>query len=471
MLNLGVAALTLLLTIPRGTVFALPEQYPSFNPTQYPKDSVITRDVAIIGGGSSGVYTAIRAKDSNKSVVVIEKKNRLGGHTETYTDPATGVSINYGVVVWHDLPLVRNYLARLNVTLRKLDLLGRTDARNIDFVTGKETPGVPTNFSDGIAAYVAQLSKYPDLEAGFFLSDPVPEELLLPFADYVEKYPALKPLVYNLFRVAQGLGDFLRLPTLYIFKNWGLDVIRNVQTGFLAASSGNNSELYRNAGAVLGPDVFLNSHVIATQRKAGANRVEIVVKTPSGLKLILAKKLVIAIPQLPENLRGFDLGHEELSLFNRFSGKGYYTGLVRDPGIPISAISNAAPDTPYHVPRFPGFYGLAPTQIPGLIDFKYGSDQALSGEEAKANIIAGLERLHQVGTFNKTSKPEIFIFSNHSPFQLNVPARDIAEGFYRKLYALQGKRQTYYTGAAFHTHDSSLIWGYTEANVIPGITA
>lgn len=471
MLNLCATALTLLLIFPRiGMVIALPEQRPSFDPAQYPKDSVIIRDVAVIGGGSGGVYTAIRAKDSKKSVVVIEKKDQLGGHTETYTDPATGYSINYGVVVWHDLPLVRKYFARLNVTLGKLDF-GAITNRYVDFATGKDTPGFPQNFSDGIAAYAAQLAKYPDLEAGFFLPDPVPEELLLPFADYVEKYPALKPAVYYLFVSTQGLGDFLRLPTLYIFKNWGLDVLRNVQNGFLTASSGNNGELYRNAGAVLGQDVFLNSCVIATQRNAGAPYVKVVVETPSGLKLILAKKLVITIPPLPEKLRGFDLGSEELSLFKRFSSKGYYAGIVRDPGIPISLISNAAADTPYNVPRFPGFYGLTPTRVPGLIDFKYGSDNVLSDEQVKANVIADLERLHQVGTFNETFEPEIFIYTNHSPFELNVPARDIADGFYKKLYALQGKRRTYYTGAAFQSHDSSLIWTYTEANVIPGITA
>lgn len=472
MLNLlRAAALNLLLVIPHATVFGHPEQRPSFDPAYYPKNSVITRDVAVIGGGSGGTYTAIRAKDSNKSVVVIEKKNRLGGHTETYTDPATGVSVNYGVVAWHDLPLVRNYLARLNVSLGKIDL-NQFQPRSLDFATGKDAPGFPANLSDGIAAYIAQLSKYPDLEAGYFLPDPVPEELLLPLAEYVEKYPAVKPAVRYLFLSTQGLGDTLyKLPVLYVIKNWGLDVLRNVQNGFLTAGSGNLSELYRNAGAVLGRDVFLNSTVIATRRKAGANCVEIVVKTPSGPKLILAKKLVVAIPQLPENLRGFDLVEEELSLFSRFSSKGYYTGLVRDPGVPLTPFSNSAADTPYNVPRLPAFYSLAPTQIPGLVDFKYGSDTLLSDEEAKANIIRDFERLHEVGTFNKTFKPEIFIYSNHSPFELNVSPRDIANGFYRKLYALQGKRRTYYTGAVFHTHDSSLIWNYTEANVIPGITA
>lgn len=39
---------------------------------------IITRDVAIIGGGASGSYAAIRLKeDFGKSVIVVEKAGRM----------------------------------------------------------------------------------------------------------------------------------------------------------------------------------------------------------------------------------------------------------------------------------------------------------------------------------------------------------------------------------------------------------
>ena len=53
-------------------------------------DSIITRDVAVIGGGATGTYAAIRLRDLGRSVVVVETADRLGGHTHTYTDPGTG---------------------------------------------------------------------------------------------------------------------------------------------------------------------------------------------------------------------------------------------------------------------------------------------------------------------------------------------------------------------------------------------
>src|SRR4051812_10914671 len=76
----------------------------------------IERDVCVIGGGSSGTCSAVSLKDAGKSVVVVERKLRLGGHTETFVDPATGIPTDYGVVVFHDLPVVNAYFARLGVT-------------------------------------------------------------------------------------------------------------------------------------------------------------------------------------------------------------------------------------------------------------------------------------------------------------------------------------------------------------------
>jgi hypothetical protein len=70
--------------------------------TTFSAEDTITVDVAIIGGGATGTYAAVRLQDYGKSVLVIEKSGRLGGHTETYfaTDappPFTGAPVDYGV--------------------------------------------------------------------------------------------------------------------------------------------------------------------------------------------------------------------------------------------------------------------------------------------------------------------------------------------------------------------------------------
>lgn len=81
----------------------------------------------------------------------------------------------------------------------------------------------------------------------------------------------------------------------------------------------------------------------------------------------------------------------------------------------------------------------------------------------KAEILASVARLGAAGTFNTSSSAELATFASHTPFELTVSKEAIAGGFYKKLYNLQGQRNTYYTGAAFHTHDSSLLWQFTEA--------
>lgn len=68
-----------------------------FDPSSYAAHNVISRDVAVIGGDSTGIYGAMNLRALEKSVVVIEKEEILGGHTRTWTDPKNGISINYGL--------------------------------------------------------------------------------------------------------------------------------------------------------------------------------------------------------------------------------------------------------------------------------------------------------------------------------------------------------------------------------------
>lgn len=102
----------LLLQVLSGPVSAADFDLKSFNLAD-----IISKDVAIIGGGSSGCYSAISLKDKGKSVIVIEKKDRVGGNTETYIDPATGKPIDIGVLVFHNISVVTDYFNRFDVPL------------------------------------------------------------------------------------------------------------------------------------------------------------------------------------------------------------------------------------------------------------------------------------------------------------------------------------------------------------------
>lgn len=446
----------------------------SFDSSKYPAQDVITRDVCIIGGGSSGTYAAIRLHGLGKSVVVVERKDRLGGHTETYIDPATQLPTDIGVQYWTNLDIVKNYFARLNVSyfLANSSISAVT---YVDLSTGKLLPTFsPPDPTAALSAYAAQLAKYPYLNSGFDLPSPVPEDLLLPFGQFVTKY-ALQDIVYFLATYSQGIGDLLAKPTLYVMKLNGLDLLNSLQVGLILTTSRDNSELYQKAQGILGPDnVLFRSHIVAIDRSSidEDGYVKVLVKTSNGglTKLIRAKKIVVSIPPKLSNLVGFDLSAQEAALFAQFGNAFYYTCLVRNAGINSSlSVFNAGENTTYNLPVLPGAYAIYPSGVPNLTHVFYGSSYELSPDQVKANIISTLLRLQRTENITTTTTTQSFpIFSSHVPFEMNVPVSAIAGGYYRELNDLQGQRGTYYTGAAFQTHSSALLWQFTEG-LLPAI--
>jgi len=75
--------------------------------SSYSSSTIISRDIVVIGGGSSGTYAAVHLKRAGYSVAVVEKESRLGGHVDTFHDPATGGTFDYGVVAFLNTSIVR----------------------------------------------------------------------------------------------------------------------------------------------------------------------------------------------------------------------------------------------------------------------------------------------------------------------------------------------------------------------------
>jgi hypothetical protein len=448
--------------------YALPQSASSVDLDNFPPRDTIVRDVCIIGGGSTGTFSAIRFRDQGKSVAVIERKNRLGGHTETYQDPVTGLKTDAGVDVWNNLPIVNEYFARFNIPLVNVNVLASNPGLTtlfVDFTTGKQVDFTPPDPTPAFIAYAAQLAKYPFLENGFDLPDPVPADLLLPFGDFVAKYD-LHAMVMFVFAIGQGYGDLLSQPTLYVMKLVGATVLRSLSEGFLATAHADNSEIYVKALAELGSDALLNSQIIATKR--GGNSIKVLIKTPSGLKLVKAKRLLVTIPPKLDNLQGFDLDTTEASLFSQFHNAAYYTFVFRNTGIPQdTSLLNIGVNTSESLPNLPGIYAINPTGIPNLVNVKYGSPTVLPDDQVKSDVFHSLALLRTAGTV-QTTTPEIAFYSAHVPFELTVSVSAIANGFYRHLNALQGHRNTFYTGAAFDTHDSAGLWKYTDT-ILPKV--
>lgn len=181
-------------------------------------------------------------------------------------------------------------------------------------------------------------------------------------------------------------------------------------------------------------------------------------------KLIKAKKLLITFAPTPDNLNGFDLSKNESSLFQKWTWNTYYVGVVNNTGLPDSmTVTNVDPTTgPGGLPKVPFQWALQYLGAPGHLATKIVADKDFSPEQAKALILNDIRRMGTAGTYS-VEDPEIVAFGSHAPEGLTVSNDEIRNGFYQKLYGLQGnEKNTYYTGLAWCSDYTALLWAYTD---------
>lgn len=435
----------------------------------------VDRDVCVIGGGSSGTYTAIRLQQMGKSVVVVEKDDLLGGQVDTYIDNITGKKIDYGVKVFNNVSVVSEYFELLGLSLKSFESYvpdQKTIYTNLVDATILPAPKITTeDVMDALLRYQTELERYPFLSTGFDLPSPVPEDLLIPWGDFIVKHN-LSDISGLVFALVGAPGNILAQPTLYVAKNFGAIQVRSALKGLtLTEANGNNQAIYNAAMARLGngTNVFLQSNVTRIIRNT--NGTEITVSTPSGFKLIRASKVVIAIPPKLSILQSFlDLSSSEHNLFQQFNNSYIWASIVENTGVPqATGLTNVNPSAALGIPVMPAIFGTEPTGIAGTLIAWYGSSYALSDEEVKTDILQTLSRWRKVHSGSDSTEPRILRFKSHSPYMLTVSTKAISGGFYSKVNALQGQRNTFWTGAAWQTQDSTAIWNFTEYEIIPRI--
>jgi hypothetical protein len=440
----------------------------------------ITVDVCIIGGGATGTYAAVRLQeDYGKSVIVVEKTDRLGGHTETYfateaPSPYTGAPVDYGVQAWIASDLTTNFFGRFDVALSPVPSISPFTTEYIDFKTGAPIPGYtpPTQAEIGAAVqtYLGVLSQWPTLATGaFVLPNPIPEDLLLPFRKFVTKYnlQAILPLI---FQFAQSVGDLLEATTLYVVQTAGLPIIEAaLQQGFVAPTNGVNIEVYLKAAEALGSSVLYKSTVDSVDRH-DIGLQQIIVKTPNGKKLVKAKKILVTIPPTLDNLDPFHLDNHEESLFRQWMWTTYFCGVVQG-GVPDDvSLVNTQTGTTDNIPIPPFIQNMDFSGIPDLHTFHAVYLKPATTTDVSNLVISELTKMSSVGTFSNVAPPVVEVISSHTPILLRVSADAVKNGFYTDLYALQERHGTFWTGQAWASDFSTLLWGYTEgvlAQLVP----
>jgi len=433
----------------------------------------LVRDVAIIGGGAAGTYAALRLRDQGSSVAVIERTGRLGGHAQTFHDPASGAPIDIGVIVFPDNSLVRGYFGRFGQPLITANFAGG-QSQYVDFRTGRPVaafqPG-PSDLGGALFQYLQIIgTRFPFLEQnGFQLPAPGPvlDELLLPFGQFAQKN-GLNALLPTFSQFEQGFGPLLEATTLYVLKNMSTTVVGALlNSSFLAAPLGVGG-LYEAAATALAEDLLLDADIVNVARSGQGVRIR--VSTEEGIRTIKARKLLFTAPPLLCNLTEFDLDFRELATLARFGAHNYWTAVAKIGGMPLGlSLVNAAAETPFNLAPLPGIYSIGPSAAPGLYNVKFGSSVPIPDSLVQLSIRAAVERVATPAA-SSLDFQGFSIFKDHSPYSLVASPSQIRAGFYRDLQALQGWNRTYYAGAAFQTHNSAAIWAYLE-ELLPKLLA
>lgn len=312
--------------------------------------------------------------------------------------------------------------------------------------------------------YRASIEQFDYLASGaYYLPDEVPEVLLRPFREFVETH-ALEGALDVIFMFAENVGNILDAPLLYVIQNFGITHINALLEGGYIRPKNGTSELFGKAANYIDEqNIFYETTVSqATRNSAG---VELVVQSADGSrKLIKAKKLLITFPPTLPALSGFDLRKEESSLFAKWNHMNYYAAAVTNTGLPDGInIANTNPENqPGSLPLPPFQWELEYSGVSGYFMSKIVAEANFTAQDAKELIKSDLKRMGETGAFS-TDEPEIAAFASHSPETLIVSTDDVRDGFYKKLYDLQGQQSTYYTGYTFCTDYSTPLWNYTSS--------
>ncbi|KAK6839305.1 hypothetical protein PG987_005171 [Apiospora arundinis] len=427
------------------------------------KNATVTEvDVAIIGGGASGVYAAARLIDNNKTVVVLERNtDRIGGQTETYYDPTTGTPVNVGVKVFSNTTVTTDFLKRFDFPTGTLNV-GQTLATGtqyVDFATGRLIPNftavVPAVQAAAMQRYAAELAKYPQIKFGYNLGPQVPEDLVLPFGKFMEKHN-LTGMAQTMFEFNSGYTPLLEIPALYILKYLDTYELQSLQSGsFIVAANGDSATLYRNAAKFLGERVVYGVSGMHIQRSSAAAEAH-----RRG-------------PAHPRNLRstGLDLDATEASLFGKLSAGVFYSLVVKDTGVAKANLRNRHPANPYGFPDQPFIYSVIPLpKTSGLAQVLLGSASPLTASQVEARVAADIGRLPASLRGNATTTPKVVTMAAHT-WNVMAPVADIKAGFYDKLEGLQGLKNTWHIGAAWTTQSSTTIWEGLEQEFLPKFLA
>jgi hypothetical protein len=354
-----------------------------------------------------------------------------------------------------------------------------------DFRTGEAVDFQPQPFPAQLAAleeFRVQAEKFESIiqAPGYFNfpePDDIPEELLMPFGEWIEKHNLQTAMPFIHSSTGLGVGNMTRELTLYALQAFGASMARSTlgsQGSFVPATL-RNQDIYDAIGKTLGKDVYYQSTVIESQRSKKGVTVLVRDSITNEVTKIEAKRLLISIPPTPKNTAVFDLDKNEQDVLGKLYYNNEYTGLVNNENLAanwsyFNMPAASAPDNYLVLPEAPFLARIDAMGNGTIFRLTFVGDTNTSACEAKSLMQKDLDRLVESGAIEPAEDGDNTLswvdFSVHDSMHARVLREEVEGGFFQRFNALQGQRSTWWTGGAWAVNFQTHLWEYDDL-IIP----
>jgi hypothetical protein len=363
-------------------------------------------------------------------------------------------SINYAHFAGGDVDVGRKYLVDL------VGIMGHPFY--VDLTDQAPTPA----FGIALGGMLQLLTtRYPWLSAGVW-PNPIPAELTVSFKSWMDAHPTFAILAPLIQQFTSGLGPFQEVAAVYMLAVFNPIVINffvSPNTAFRV--NGGCTKIYDGIAAYLGAgNVALSTTVTDVHRKDNGKVQLRGTNTVTNVPFYyICGDVVVAFPQTTDNLAAWDLDTTEQALFSNIDTRFYWWGTADVTG---SAVAGAFNMNMANLIADPYLNAPYPSMI--LLN-RESDDQRPAGWYACSGIqklnttqitpivtqdFEILKSLHLLDSYNITSTHR----HTYQPFVTNVTALATSPTFYAQVANIQGRRHTYWVGAAISYAATYMVW-------------
>jgi hypothetical protein len=415
------------------------------------------RRIAIVGAGAGGLAAAWHLQELGyRYVTVMERGPDVGGLCDAISIDGKPYELGAALLSWeyrHVFGFLRRYEME-TTTVAPFYLLDRAGGKVLPLtflMDGRDK----LELAAAVARYFVELARYADEVGGPGFRNLEATDLCQPFGDWLDAngMSALKDqLVIPV--TCYGYGRLSEIPAAYALKylnlgnfttslyisgvealgqnpDWPRKIVQGMH-GLMANIAGDLTDLRTDCTIERIDRDLPGPHPIRIRSRTGAQ----------ALRDEEFDVLIVACKQDPQTLAGLPmaLDPDETALFAPVTSGNFFTMVCDAEGIGYGLYCNIVEGNALSLPSsgVPIFMGRLWEGSP-VLNVYAEADAGVTEEAVLPQMLAALQRMNiTVGRVHTVRRWRYFP---------HAPSQALADGFYRKYEAAQGRHATYYAGS------------------------